>query len=207
MADWLSKHLPSRQAPRLWVETLWLLESREPLQAIRTIQLRQGLNVVWAREPAQDGPPGFARFGHGVGKTSFCLLLRYCLGDEAPSINALCDKASAGFPKGGVAAKVHLDDETWTVFRPYGRGGQSLGGRGEDLDALLNGALPGDFQKYIERLEGAFVGRLSAKTLPGSSQVLEWRHLLAWCVRDQKTRFDAFFNWRDGDGLGFRRPR
>ena len=207
MADWLSKHLPRRQSPRLWVETLWLLEAREPLQAIRTIELRQGLNVVWAREPAKDDPPGFASFGHGVGKTSFCLLLRYCLGDDAPSITALCDKALAGFPKGGVAAKVHLDGETWTVFRPYGRGGQSLGGRGEDLDALLSGTLPGDFQEYMERLEGAFVGRLSAKTLPGSSQLLEWRHLLAWCIRDQKTRFDAFFHWRDGDGLGFRRPR
>ena len=207
MEDWLGKYLPSRQCPRLWVETLWLLESREPAQPIRTIELRQGLNVVWAREPAEEGSSGFASFGHGVGKTSFCLLLRYCLGDDAPSINTMCDKTSAGFPKGGVAAKVHLDDETWMVFRPYGRGGQSLGGRGEELDALLSGALPGGFQEFMEQLEGAFVGRLTAKTLPGSNQLLEWRHLLAWCIRDQKTRFDAFFHWRDGDGLGFRRSR
>lgn len=207
MADWLSKHLPSRQSPRLWVETLWLLESREPLQAIRTIELRQGLNVVWARESAYDSPSSIGSFGHGVGKTSLCLLLRYCLGDDALSINALCDKASAGFPKGGVAAKVHLDDETWTVFRPFGRGGQSFGGRGGSLEALLDELLPGSFLEYMEQLEGAFVGRLSAKTLPGSGQRLEWRHLLAWCVRDQKTRFDAFFHWREGDGLGFRRQR
>lgn len=207
MADWLRNHLPNRQSPRLWVESLWLLESRDPLQVIRAVQLRQGLNVVWAREPDHNGQTGFAGFGHGVGKTSLCLLLRYCLGDDAPSINALCEKAVAGFPMGGVAAKVHLDDETWTVFRPFGRGGQSFAGLGDGLDSLLDGSLRGDFKDYMERLECAFVGRLSVNTLPGSSQVLEWSHLLAWCVRDQKTRFDAFFHWRDGEGLGFRRPR
>lgn len=207
MASWLSEYKATRQSPRLWVEDVWLLDSVEPLSITRSLKLRQGLNVVWAREPETDLASGLASAGHGVGKTSLCYLLRHCLGDEAPSITVLCDKASGAFPKGGVAAKVHLDDTIWVVFRPYARFGRSLAGVGESLDALFAGQLAGSFAEYQDELQAAFIGKLPNSTLPGSAQVLEWRHLLAWCIRDQKTRFDAFFHWRDGDGLGFRRSR
>ena len=148
-----------------------------------------------------------ASAGHGVGKTSLCLLFRYCLGDEAPSISSLREKALAGFPKGGVAAKVHVDGTTWLVYRPYGTHGHSSAGMGDSLESLLAGELDGDFLAFSAALHEAFIAKLPATSLPGSSQTLEWRHLLAWCIRDQKTRFDSFFHWRDGDGLGFRRPR
>lgn len=207
MATWLSGYQATRQSPRLWVEDIWLLESVEPLLVTRNLKLRQGLNVVWAREPETDDASGLASAGHGVGKTSLCYLLRHCLGDEAPSITVLCDKASGAFPKGGVAAKVHLDGTTWLVFRPYARFGRSLAGVGESLEALFSGQLAGSFAEYQDELQAAFLGKLPNTTLPGSAQPLEWRHLLAWCIRDQKTRFDAFFHWRDGDGLGFRRSR
>lgn len=207
MASWLSGYKATRQSPRLWVEDVWLLDSVEPLSITRSLKLRQGLNIVWAREPETDLASGLASAGHGVGKTSLCYLLRHCLGDEAPSITVLCDKASGTFPKGGVAAKVHLDGTTWVVFRPYARFGRSLAGIGESLDALFAGQLAGSFVEYQDELQAAFIGKLPNSTLPGSTQLLEWRHLLAWCIRDQKTRFDAFFHWRDGDGLGFRRSR
>lgn len=207
MTGWLQDHQATRTQPRLWVEKMWLLESKEPLVIVRMVNLRPGMNVVWAREPETDVASGLASAGHSVGKTSFCLLLRYCLGDEAPSINALREKASAGFPQGGVAVKVHLDGLAWVVYRPYGLHAQSSAGKGDSLEALLAGGLDGSFPDFLENLNKGFIGKLSATTLPGSSQLLEWRHLLAWCIRDQKTRFDAFFHWRDGDGLGFRRPR
>lgn len=207
MANWLSGYQATRQSPMLWIEDVWLLESTEPLLVTRRLKLRQGLNVVWAREPETGDASGLASAGHGVGKTSLCYLLRHCLGDEAASITFLCDKASGAFPKGGVAAKVHLDGTTWFVFRPYARFGRSLAGAGESLEALFSGQLAGSFSEYQDELQAAFLGKLPNSTLPGSTQALEWRHLLAWCIRDQKTRFDAFFHWRDGDGLGFRRPR
>lgn len=204
MTVWLP-HSPIRPYPRLWVEKLWLLESRTPLEVVRQVDFHPGLNIVWAREPA--GGKGGARAGHGVGKTSLCLLLRYCLGDEASSISSLREKSLAGFPQGGVAAKVHLDDVAWLVWRPYAERVPSITGRGDDLVALLAGELAGDWAEYAAALDRAFIAPLPGTTLPGSQQELEWRHLLAWCVRDQKTRFDHFYHWRDGDGLGFRRPR
>ncbi|WP_137893526.1 hypothetical protein [Ramlibacter sp. 2FC] len=207
MDGWLQQYSTTRVQPRLWVERLWLLESKEPQVVVRTVALHPGLNIVWAREPESPDASGLASAGHGVGKTSLCLLMRYCLGDEAPSITSLREKAVAGFPKGGVAAKVHVDGTAWLVYRPYGAYSQSIAGIGNDLESLLAGQLPGDFPAFSMALHEAFIAKLPASTLPGSSQPLEWRHLLAWCIRDQKTRFDGFFHWRDGDGLGFRRSR
>lgn len=207
MSNWLSGYPAVRQSPRLWVEQICLVDSLESLVITRSMEFRQGLNVVWAKEPDTDDASGLASAGHGVGKTSLCYLIRRCLGDEAPSIETLCDKAVSAFPKGGVAAKVHLEGVAWVVYRPYARGSRSKAGIGDSLETLFAGELEGSFESYQDALHAAFIGKLPNTTLPGSTQVLEWRHLLAWCIRDQKTRFDAFFHWRDGDGLGFRRPR
>lgn len=51
--QWLEGYEPVRRQPRMWIETLWLLESREPLSLTRTIDLHPGLNIVWARERAR----------------------------------------------------------------------------------------------------------------------------------------------------------
>lgn len=207
MATWLKAYPAIRALPRLWVERVWLLESREPLNIVREVVLRPGVNVVWAREPESEEGSGLASAGHGVGKTSFCLLLRYVLGDEATAISALREKAAASFPKGGVAAQVHVDGVSWLVYRPYAAFGHSLARPGFALESLFEEPRAGDFSAYQAALQTAFIGRLPAQTLPGTNQPLEWRHLLAWCIREQRTRFDGFFHWREGDGLGFRRPR
>ncbi|MEN9543193.1 MAG: hypothetical protein RLZZ598_26, partial [Pseudomonadota bacterium] len=66
---------------------------------------------------------------------------------------------------------------------------------------------PNDFDGYGDALEQFSIGRLASRTLPGTNQPLEWRHLLAWCIREQRTRFDGFYHWREGEGLGFKRSR
>ena len=207
MATWLHARPAIRVLPRLWVERVWLLESREPLTITREVKLRPGVNVVWAREPESETGSRLASAGHGVGKTSFCLLLRYLLGDEAAAITVLREKAAANFQKGGVAAKVHIDGVTWLIYRPYGAYSHPLAKTGVELEDLFSGRLEGDFPTYLSSLQSAFIGKLAAQTLPGTNQALEWRHLLAWCIREQRTRFDGFFHWREGDGLGFRRSR
>lgn len=207
MSTWLKAFEPVRTLPRLWVETIWLLESREPQVVIRTIDLHPGLNIVWAKESAANDAPGLESAGHGVGKTSLCLLLRYVLGDDAPAIATLRSKAAGSFPKGGVAAKVHVDAAVWLVFRPYGLYSQSMAAQCDTLGQLLDGTSPSDFEGYGGALEQFSIGRLAACSLPGTNQLLEWRHLLAWCIREQRTRFDGFYHWREGEGLGFKRSR
>jgi hypothetical protein len=191
----------------LWVETLWLVESREPLVFTRTIDLHAGLNIVWAKESASSEASGLSSAGHGVGKTSLCLLLRYVLGDDAPAIAILRGKSAGSFPKGGVAAKVYVDGVVWLVFRPYGAYSHSMAAQCDALDQLFQGKAANDFGGYCDALEQFSIGRLAAHSLPGTNQPLEWRHLLAWCIREQRTRFDGFYHWREGEGLGFKRSR
>lgn len=207
MSTWLNAFSSVRTLPRLWVETVWLVESREPLVCTRTIDLHAGLNIVWAKESASSDASGLSSAGHGVGKTSLCLLLRYVLGDDAPAIATLRIKAAGSFPKGGVAARVHLDGAVWLVFRPYGLYSHSMAAQCEALDELLQGTAPNDFVGYSDALEKFSIGRLAARSLPGTNQPLEWRHVLAWCIREQRTRFDGFYHWREGEGLGFKRSR
>ncbi|MCX5538118.1 hypothetical protein M3A49_01165 [Paraburkholderia sp. CNPSo 3076] len=207
MTRWLDGYEPIRKLPRLWVETVWLVESREPFVLTRAIELHPGLNIVWAKEPTSKESSGLSSAGHGVGKTSLCLLMRYVLGDDAPAIATLREKAAGSFPKGGVAAKVHIEGATWLVFRPYGAYSHSLASQCDELEQLLQGDVPKDFSQYINALEQFSIGRLTVQSLPGTNQAFKWRHLLAWCIRDQRTRFDGFYHWRDGEGLGFTRPR
>ena len=199
MTTWLKASQPVRTQPRLWVETMWLVESREPLVLTRTIDLHAGLNIVWAKESASNDASGLASAGHGVGKTSLCLLLRYVLGDDAPASATLRSKAAGSFPKGGVAARVHVDGAAWLVFRSYGLYSHSLAAQCDALDQLFDGTAPNDFDGYGRALEQFSIGRLAARSLPGTNQALEWRHLLAWCIREQRTRFDGFYHWREGE--------
>jgi hypothetical protein len=207
MSTWLKACEPVRTQPRLWVETLWLVESREPLVFTRRVDLHAGLNIVWAKESASSEATGLASAGHGVGKTSLCLLLRYVLGDEAPAIANLRSKAAGSFPRGGVAARVHVDGAVWLVFRPYGLYSHAMAAQCDGLEQLLQGRVANDFPGYGNALEQCSIGRLAARSLPGTNQPLEWRHLLAWCIREQRTRFDGFYHWREGEGLGFKRSR
>ena len=188
MTPWLSDFPAVRHLPRLWVETVWLLESREPLIVTRTIELHPGLNIVWAREPDSSDASGLASAGHGVGKTSLCLLLRYVLGDDASAITALREKTVAAFPKGGVAAKVHVDGVAWLVFRPYGAYSHSMAKQCGVLEQLFDTDTSSDFQGYLSDLESASIGRLTAQSLPGTNQPVEWRHLLASGARDDGRR-------------------
>ena len=64
-------------APRLRVERLVIVESSPPVTFIRDVQLRAGLNIVWAEElTSAEGATEVERAGHGVGKSTFSLMLR-----------------------------------------------------------------------------------------------------------------------------------
>lgn len=71
-----------REQPAIWVAKLAVYKSWPPSPAsrLRVVELRRGLNIIWARP---DGANAAARRlgGHGAGKTTFCRLLRYALGD------------------------------------------------------------------------------------------------------------------------------
>src|SRR4051812_3431228 len=97
-----------RTEPRLWVRRLVLWS--EPGVVVRDIRLRKGLNVIWSPDPGDTGESAeTSALGHGAGKTLFCRLLRYCLGEDRFAPEGQRDEVSAALRDGIVGAEVMLD--------------------------------------------------------------------------------------------------
>lgn len=191
----------SPDRPRLWVETLWLLGSLTSEQPVREISFERGLNLVVS-------PPASGSSGHGVGKTAFCQVLRFILDDPLWSEGSnLRDELlfCAELKEGGVAARVHVGGEAWTVLKPWQHQKHYRASRNADWRRLAANATENEFEAYQAALQQHLVGILPVQELPGSKQPIQWHHLLAWCSRDQNARYQNYFQWR-AEGVGFSLP-
>lgn len=207
--DELIRHLSKQAtAPRLWIERLAIYGEPDGDHCLRSVTFRRGINVIWAREPDEQSTfAGIHAAGHGVGKSSLCLLLRYCLGDSSKSIDELRDEVLAEFPQGGVGAVVHIGTETFAVFRYFNPHREGIASTGGDLDALLTQGERQSFKDFETHLSETMLSGVSPRAIPETGQTILWRHLLAWITRDQGARFKSFFSWREGEGTGFQRSR
>jgi hypothetical protein len=187
---------------------LLIYRSLRPLISIRDIPLRPGLNLVWAREPDhRDGLATLQRAGHGVGKSTFCLMLRCLLGDTGKAVRLMREKLAAEFPNGGMAAVVHFGGTAWSVFRPFAANTHGQAAESADLEALLNGGEHVPFQSYLDALGAAMLANLHQRQIPGTGQTIEWTHVLSWLTRDQGTRLSGYFDWRSTEGTGLQGAR
>lgn len=205
----LLQHLSTQKtAPRLWVERLAIFSEPDADRCLRSVSFRQGINVIWAREPDDKSTyAGIHAAGHGVGKSSLCLLLRYCLGDSSKSIEELRDEVLAEFPQGGVGAVIHIGSETYAIFRFFNPYREGFSSSGDDLEDLLIQGGSQSFKDFEAHLSEAMLSSVSPRTIPETGQAILWRHLLAWMARDQGSRFKSFFSWREGEGTGLQRSR
>ena len=105
---------PGRTGPKLWVRRLVIW--REPNDKIRDVSLQPGLNIIWSPDSESRDAP----IGHGSGKTTFCRLLRFCLGEDSFAPDELRHRIGEKFPKGYVGAEILLEGEVWLVLRSLG---------------------------------------------------------------------------------------
>src|SRR6266446_10362846 len=109
-----------RRAPSLWVRRLAIW--KDPDNLLRDVRLRRGLNIVWSPDPADRRAEDSSReaharvpavLGHGSGKTLFCRLLRYCLGE--PSFAASDQRMAIGarLPQSLAGAEVVVEGVVW----------------------------------------------------------------------------------------------
>lgn len=195
-------------APRLRIERLVIVESRSPLTFIRDVPLHAGLNIVWAEElSAADGGSEVQRAGHGVGKSTFSLMLRAVLGDDGAAVKAMRNHLAEYYGSGGIAAEVVVETERFAVLRSFGA--QSFALKDATLEQLFEeGAKVQaiDFSTYVATLgEQACLQHMATRALPVTGQAVEWRHLLCWLARDQALGLRQYFEWRNEDGTGLHR--
>lgn len=189
---------------RLRVQRLVIVESRVPTTKFiedRDLPMHPGLNIVWAQElSAEEGSSEKDRAGHGVGKTTFCLMLRAVLGDEGVAVTTMCSHLAEHYGSGGIAAEVLAGDTRYAVFRAYGSGSFAIeGGKVEQLfDGEERPKL--EFGTYVRELaERACLSHLQSRIVSATKAPIEWRHLLPWLSRDQGLGLRRYFEWRNGD--------
>ena len=185
----------SGTGPRLWIRRLviWSSQNHDP---IRDIALRPGLNIVWSPDADADGSP----MGHGGGKTIFCRLIRYCLGEDSFGNDSQRQRIAEVIPDARVGAEIMLDGELWNVIRPIGAGarsGRHCATRGGSLEALIQSDLPNPTMRPLrEAIVNAIMPSAAPHMPVGSNFDDAWEASLGWMTRDQECRLRDVLEWR-----------
>src|SRR5688572_28016917 len=129
---------PCRSEPDVWVSRLAIYEdiAAKPPIAIRDIPLKRGLNIIWADEPEDDNSTAEIA-GHSAGKTTFCRLLRYILGENTFGSKVAMEVIRRTIPNGYVAAEIHVRGTKWAVRRPFGSGRMSYAKQNATVEDVL----------------------------------------------------------------------
>lgn len=183
----------NQQGPRLWIRriALWKDASTPPL---RNIPLRRGMNIIWSPDIATNGTGATP---HGSGKSTFCRLIRYCLGEIHFANEEQRPLMQHKLPDGFVGAEIIVDDECWVVTRPIGMSLPSRVVRAERIedtfDQLLVETVPSTIAPIIS---DQFCADYRDQVPDNLRADQVWDVLLAWLARDQECRLDDVFDWR-----------
>jgi len=184
--------------PRLWVKRLVIW--KEPGgEKVRDISLRPGLNVVWSPDGTDDvaSEDQTNAIGHGSGKTLFCRLIRYCLGEDRFATEAQRDRIGNVFLNGIVGAEVMLDGICWAVVRPLGARRRHMAVANGNLDEIAAGeGTSTGIELFVEAVDQSIVTAALAELVRPRSEGPVWPIALAWLTRDQECRFDDVLDWR-----------
>lgn len=197
-----------RSHPLVCLKRLVIYKSIAPVDVIRTVPFTTGLNIIQGSS-SNEADEQFES-GHGVGKTTVCRLIRYCLGEKSFGQKHIVEEVRHCFPTGHVGAVVALDGTEWSVLRPLGGRGKDAAQEGGDLDGLIGAEGANQYGDFVERLADIVLSEVPLGEVLTSGQNLHWLHALAMCSRDQETRYDRFWNWRDkrsqSDSPSFKKP-
>ncbi|WP_438479704.1 coiled-coil domain-containing protein [Oleiharenicola lentus] len=204
---------PIKKTPDVWVKRLVIFGRLQPKpDIIRDIPLRRGLNIIWAEEPESTTDKTDIA-GHSAGKTTFCRLLRYVLGEKTYSNRAGMQAIKASFPNGYVAAEIMIEGVQWAVLRPLGENRNSWILRDGTVEQVATQKGEPAYQdSYPSQIQLARrVHGLRTATVVRTQEEIKWGHILAWCARDQEARFQNIYEWRsprsESEWPSFRFPK
>lgn len=180
-----------KSAPDVWFEKVVLYRDMDA-EPTQTIPLKKGLNVI--RAGVDSAIEDIS--GHGTGKTTFCRMLRYLLGEPTFANKHDSRLISSVFGKGCIAAILHVRDKSWAVRRPFDDSVSYLVENGSIEDVLSTDGNGIGKNQYIQALGlDSFCESLRFR----DERSVQWGHLLAWMTRDQESRLANIHKWRDPD--------
>jgi hypothetical protein len=189
-----------RGEPAIWVSRIAVYKDWPPSRdnlLRQVIELHRGLNILRALQTGSTDEASRLA-GHGAGKTTFCRLIRYVLGEEPAGSKSFREGFRAKFENGWVLAEVFVAGQRWLV-------GRSLSQSGYNPFAKLNGTLEDEFPEspsrlgfrdYEKAIDDAVFNGMTFRTLADSQKTLDWARLLPWLSRDQEAHFSGLLEWR-----------
>ena len=130
----IPQRVDGRARPLVWVKKLVLYKSIDPMDEIRQISFTTGLNIIQGESNQSDEA---FQSGHGIGKTTVCRLIRYCLGENSYGQKHVIEEVKHCFPYAYVGALIELDGSEWAVLRPLGNRIKEFAKEGATLDNLI----------------------------------------------------------------------
>lgn len=181
-----------RAGPRLWVRRLAIFEDPQTIK--RDVSLKPGLNIIWTPDMSSSGSRALA---HGSGKTTFCRLLRACLGEPGYATDAQRSRLMARLPNGLFAAEILIDGVCWVAIRPLGLPGGEFVVQADFVeDAIARGHRDGDQASIDAVIVSSFFSTIAGATPPEVGREHVWDVLRAWLTRDQECRLADVLAWR-----------
>ena len=192
------KKEPIKKEPDVWISRLVIYKKIDPEPLIiQDIPLTRGLNIIWGEENDEDDESTEIT-GHSAGKTTFCRLLRYVLGEKTFGKKKNVDQIRRAFPSGYVAAELHVKQKKWSVLRPIGSGRNSYIKAESTIEDLITDHKHPAYQDTYPEDIGleALLDNLETGGIVRTGENIQWGHILAWCTRDQEARFQNIYEWR-----------
>lgn len=192
----------------VWVRKLVLLKTIDPWDEIRQIDFTTGLNIIQGESNESDEQ---FQSGHGIGKTTVCRLIRYCLGEETFGQPHVVEEVKSNFPDGYVGAEIMLVGTVWAVLLPFRKLLKKYALEGVSLDTLRSAEGTKRYEDFIEKLSTTVLVDVPTQETLTGGQPLVWLHVLAMCSRDQEARYNRYWNWRekrsDSRTPAFKKPK
>jgi hypothetical protein len=190
----------SRSEPQIWVREIAIMRSLSGAvgSEVRRVRLHRGLNILWA--PPEDSTKDVEMYqdglsGHASGKTLFCRLLRYLLGEENYGGNVMQEAVKDEFGELWLLGEVFVAGQLWLAVRPMTPNLHRFAVKDCTIDQFLRGQpTHEDFGDYLKAIEKAACGSLAGRA--EVNELFGWRFLLPWLTRDQECRFAALTEWR-----------
>jgi len=181
-----------RKEPRMWIRRLALFKDTQT--PIRDISLRPGLNIIWTPDMSSSGQASLA---HGSGKTTFCRLLRACLGETDFASEAQRTRIMVRLPDGFMASEVIINGVCWVAVRFFGIGTGNFVVQADRIeDAIARGRQDDDQDSLDQIISQAFFTDLFGKSPQEVGDKHIWDVLRAWLSRDQECRLADILAWR-----------
>lgn len=179
--------------PAIWVRELVLFDRVDPIHEINRFDFVRGLNII--QGTSSDSSDTFES-GHGVGKTTVCRLIRFCLGEKTYGQEHVVDEIRNGFPHAHVGAVIEVQGTVWAIVRGLGKRGKQLAKMGMTPEKLIASDGKHPYSDFVAAVDAAALDGFGDRAILSGGQSVRWLNLLGLCSRDQESRYDRFWNWR-----------